>query len=245
MQINLVRKILSTVLFIAIAVFLYFIFKKNYIEQEFLFLIFGIFLFSLFLFALVFTKTTTVKTVYKEGEKNSDIKTKKELKQHKTTDYTKQAETESSVILSGIQKHSYINKFAESLLLKFAKQYNAVQGITYVKNNKTERFETVATYALYGEKENEIFEQGEGINGQVAADKNIKIITDIPEGYINVVSGLGNSSPSNLLIIPFVYKNNTIALTEISSFEPFPKYMNEVYRKINYKIAEKFNTLNS
>ncbi len=248
MNIELIRKVLATLLFIVSVVFMYFIFKQLDVEsikmsKNFLFA--GLSFSLLFLFGLVFTKTTTTKIIYKENKEEINEDIKKESIEHIKKSATILSEKHISSILSNIEKHSYINKFAESLLIKFAQEFRVVQGITYVKNVKTNKFEVVATYALYGKKENNIFETGIGINGQVVLNKKMKIIKDIPEGYINVVSGLGSSSLGNMLIMPFVYNGETVALTEIASFEPFPDYINEIYNKINNKIAEKFNKLNS
>mgnify|MGYP001824916615 CR=1 FL=1 len=43
-------------------------------------------------------------------------------------------------------------------------------------------------------------------------------ITSIPEGYLQVESGLGSSSPDNLLIIPLLLNKETIGIIELASF---------------------------
>ena len=74
-------------------------------------------------------------------------------------------------------------------------------------------------------------------------NKEIQLITDIAEGYLTVISGLGSSSPSNLLIIPFVFNNETIAIAELAAFEDFPENIKEIYDKINDPLSEKINAL--
>jgi hypothetical protein len=70
-------------------------------------------------------------------------------------------------------------------------------------------------------------------------------ITDIPDGYITVLSGLGSSSPSNLLIMPVINENETIGIAELAFFrEPLEKEMKffgELADKAG-KIAGKLST---
>lgn len=235
------RKILSIFFFILIVLFIYLIFNEmnaDVSNANIMILFGGISFSSLFLFALIFTKKTIIKTVYKDSKKKKENKTKPIEK--KTI---KQSNKQISDFISDINKYSDLNKFAESLLFKFAKEFAAVQGIAYVRDKNNTRFSTIATYALYGKTDE--FVEGIGLNGQTAINKKIKIITEIPEGYITVISGLGSSYPKNLLIIPFVYNNKTIALIEIAAFEKFPENINDIYIKINNKISETFNALNS
>ena len=238
------RKILSTVFFILIFVFTYLVFKKENIqESSYQDMIYfgGILISALFLFILNFSSTTVVKTVYKDQKKGT---------KRKKTDDTLQIEQaareqmEKSIItiIRDIQKQTDINKLAESLLIKFAHEFATVQGVAYIRDKNKDSFSTVATYALYGKADG--FVEGIGINGQTAINKKPKLITEIPENYITVISGLGSSSPANLLILPFVHSNKTVALIELAAFDKFPEYIFEIYSEINDSITRKFNDLN-
>ena len=244
MRKNSGRKILSAVFFILIFVFTYLVFKKENIQEptyQDMIYFGGILISALFLFILIFSSTTIVKTVYEDSKKGTKRKKTDDTLQ-KEQIAREQMEKSSLAIIRDIQKHTNINDFAESLLIKFAHEFATVKGIAYIRDKDKNSFSTVATYALYGK--NDDFIEGSGINGQAAISKKPKLITEIPENYITVISGLGSSSPKNLLVLPFVLSNKTVALIELAAFDEFPEFIIDIYNEINDSIARKFNELN-
>lgn len=103
----------------------------------------------------------------------------------------------------------------------------ASQGIFYLRepsgDDGEDFLKVVAGYAYYKREDGELkFRFGEGLAGQAAKSKQMIVINHIPEGYITIVSGLGESSPNKLLLIPIVHRQQTIAVMEIASFRDFP-----------------------
>jgi signal transduction histidine kinase/DNA-binding response OmpR family regulator/HAMP domain-containing protein len=62
---------------------------------------------------------------------------------------------------------------------------------------------------------------GEGIVGQAAFEKQRLLITGLPEDYIQIVSGLGQASPRNLVVLPILFEGQVKAVIELAAFEPF------------------------
>ena len=195
----------------------------------------GIFFSALFLLILNFINPVKkIKHVYK-GVKTEieEEKTKDE-----TTVLTGQTENYTAKILANLSSEKDIQSYSQKLLGNFASCFRIVQGIFYLKETTGDIFKSTAFYAFYSEKDRVEFTLGEGLSGQTALDKELKIINDLSEGYITVVSGLGSSSPKNLLIIPFVKNNKTIALLELAAFEEFPKNVSGIYQGIHNIITE-------
>ena len=142
-------------------------------------------------------------------------------------------------------KKENIEVFAESLLGLLSKEFEVVQGLYFNLEKKTGNFIKIADYAYYSDVPPREFMIGETISGQVAKNQKVMKITDIPEGYITVLSGLGSSSPSNLLIIHVINENETFGIVELAFFrEPLEKEMNffeEMAGKAG-KVAGKFLT---
>ncbi|MDH5474199.1 MAG: GAF domain-containing protein [Cyclobacteriaceae bacterium] len=124
-------------------------------------------------------------------------------------------------------------------LTAICKKLEIGQGAVYVpKEIKGIRFvEFYVGYAFsIAESETIKFEYGEGLIGQVAKEGDTLIIDEIPENYINIISGLGKASPKHLLIMP-LYKGKMIeAVIELASFTEFSK------ESVNL-IKESFNLL--
>ncbi|MEM1137249.1 MAG: GAF domain-containing protein [Bacteroidota bacterium] len=110
----------------------------------------------------------------------------------------------------------------EKLLYFICNQVNASIGALYqtIEENKIKYQKFVTGYAFYvPESEVKKFEFGEGLVGQAAKSGKELIITDsIPEGYIKVSSGLGESDPKNLIIVPIKKDENVKGVLEIASF---------------------------
>src|SRR5690606_18814126 len=65
------------------------------------------------------------------------------------------------------------------------------------------------------------FGVGEGLVGQCAREKGRILLTRVPNGYINISSGLGRIKPSNLIILPVLFENNVKAVIELASLQEF------------------------
>ena len=122
-----------------------------------------------------------------------------------------------------ILNQSNLKLFAQKLLWSLANEIEAVQGAFYIttKNDKEiSVIKFIEGYAFHiAESAVLEYEFGDGIAGQVAKDGRAINIDNIPEGYLTVMSGLGNSSPNFLLAFPFKKDNEVIAVIEIASFK--------------------------
>lgn len=86
---------------------------------------------------------------------------------------------------------------------------------------------------------------GEGLIGQVAKTQKSLLINSIPENYIKIASGLGESSPTELLIIPIVIEGNTLGVVEFSSFKSFSNDQIKYLEKALFNNAEKILNLDN
>ena len=67
------------------------------------------------------------------------------------------------------------------------------------------------------------FEFGEGLVGQAAKEGKMLVVDNIPDNYINIVSGLGSASPKHLMVLPVMKGNTLQAVAELASFHNFSK----------------------
>lgn len=128
-----------------------------------------------------------------------------------------------------------------SLLTLLCKQLEASQAALYfTKKTKDQRvLELKGSYAyILADSEMISYEFGEGLVGQAAKTGKVAHIKDVPEGYIEIFSGLGHSKPGELLIIPIKNDKEVVAVAEIATFKPFTK--NDV--KLAGKVFDLYNS---
>lgn len=80
-------------------------------------------------------------------------------------------------------------------------------------------------------------EIGEGLVGAVAREKNTLHLTEIPESYIEITSGLGKANPKSLLIVPLMREDELLGILEMASFNDFKNFQVEFIEKLGESIA--------
>ncbi len=141
-----------------------------------------------------------------------------------------------------------VDKIYEEALSLICKELEASQAAAYlVKKKGNGRYiELFASFAYHvPEGETVTFKFGEGLAGQVAKEGKLVNLQSVPEGYIQILSGLGNSSPTNLIIIPVRSENQVKGVVEIASFKEFTKkhevLLQATFDKLALKLANNDN----
>jgi len=123
----------------------------------------------------------------------------------------------------------------EKLLSYLCNEVEASTGALYINKEIDSKriLEFESGYAFYLPDSGKIsYEFGEGLVGQAAASgQEIIINGDIPQGYIKVISGLGEGTPNNLAIIPIKNEDTVNGILEIAGFKAFSELHIELLKK--------------
>lgn len=80
--------------------------------------------------------------------------------------------------------------------------------------------------------EEEIIDLEDGLLAQAVLEKAVINLTEVPENYIRITSGLGDAPPRNLLIVPLMDQKEIYGAIEIASFQKLKDYEIEFVKKI-------------
>ena len=133
-----------------------------------------------------------------------------------------------------------VGELGRKLLSQLVSYLDANQAALFVSREEgQERYlELIACYAYGREKfmQQKIL-PGEGLAGQAFQEQEKILLTDIPEDYINISSGLGESRPRSVLIFPLKLNDEVEGILEIASFQEFPEHVINFVEKLSENLA--------
>ncbi len=115
---------------------------------------------------------------------------------------------------------------ARTLLSEMAPLVAAQHAVLYLMQpatgNAGARLSLMASYG-YQERKNLSSEWhvGEGAVGQAALEKKRLLLTNVPEDYVQIVSGLGQARPRNIVVLPILFEEQVKAVIELAAFAQF------------------------
>ncbi len=124
--------------------------------------------------------------------------------------------------LTRTQSDDKANTLYDRVVVHFVKYLEANQGGLYIvdRENEEEEVRLEACYAYDRKKyAQKTIAPGEGLVGQVFLERQPIRLTEIPEDYVNITSGLGKANPRSLVIVPLMVNEAVEGILEIATFK--------------------------
>lgn len=144
------------------------------------------------------------------------------------------------------QNSDDLSEFAYHILSNLVQYIEANQGGLFVLNDEDpqdKHIELVASYAYerrkYLEKRIEI---GEGLIGRCVQEQKTIYMTELPENYMAITSGLGDAAPNALLIVPLKVNDEIHGVLELATFNEFETHVIKFIETVAESIASTLST---
>jgi ligand-binding sensor domain-containing protein len=112
----------------------------------------------------------------------------------------------------------------------------------YIAQENEEGETKLNMIANYGYPGAQSFDLGTGLVGECYNERVIKYIEDLPANYLKIESGLGQSTPATLLLMPLKYEDIIIGVMELASFNLIPAYRRELLEQFSERLTTTINT---
>ncbi|MBT1686977.1 GAF domain-containing protein [Dawidia soli] len=144
--------------------------------------------------------------------------------------------------------NSDLNKLADEIIGNLVKYLKANQGALYIVDDTAADEEpTMSMKACYAwDKKkylNHKIHRGEGLAGQAWQEGDTVYLTEVPQNYVRIVSGLGDANPTAVVIVPLKVNDQIFGVVEIASFTEFRDFEIEFVQKIAESIASTISSV--
>ncbi|HBH21806.1 MAG TPA: histidine kinase [Cytophagales bacterium] len=142
------------------------------------------------------------------------------------------------------------DRLSDQIISNLVKYLNANQGALFIVadeenlNGDDPYMTMVACYAWNKKKfmDKKIY-KGEGLSGQAWIEGSTIFLTEVPEQYVAITSGLGEANPRCVVIVPLKVNDEIHGVLEIASFNVFEKYEIEFIEKVSESIASTISSV--
>ena len=173
------------------------------------------------------------------------VELRNKLKQNKAEEIVRRREDDQrNWISEGLAKFSELlrrnnndlKQMAYEIIIELIKYIRANQGGVFLleESKSGEKYFMQTAAFAYDRKKfaNKRVEWGEGLIGTCALERKSIYLTEVPDSYLNITSGLGKANPRSVLIVPLHFNNEIHGIIELASFEKFEKFEIEFVERI-------------
>jgi len=129
------------------------------------------------------------------------------------------------------------------------KYLEAQQGGSFVLQEDLEENQYLELTACYAFDKKKFVEKridiGQGLIGQAFLEGSTIVLKDVPAGYTQITSGLGEATPTHVLIVPMKYNEKIEGVFEVAGFVDWQEYQKDFAEKATEYMAAAISTVRS
>ncbi len=134
-----------------------------------------------------------------------------------------------------------LSTLGDSVISALVQYTNSNQGGLYILNDEDPNNKYLELISLFAFDIKKYTQQkiklGEGLLGQTFLEKETTHLTNMPDEYIRITSGLGDATPKALLLFPLKVDKEAYGIIELASFQEYQQHEIEFVEKLGESIA--------
>lgn len=172
------------------------------------------------------------------------VKMRDNLKTAAEEDKKRNWATEGFALFAEVLRKAYTSETQhyDNIVSQLVKYMRSNQGAIFIVQEddagQTVGLELMACYAYNRKKFLEkSISIGEGLVGQVYLESETIYMTDVPDQYTTITSGLGEATPHCLIVVPLKINETVYGVLELAQFRTLEQYEIEFLEKLGESIA--------
>ena len=145
------------------------------------------------------------------------------------------------------QHQNDLQKLADSLLSYLVTYTQANQGSLFFSQEDEAGQPLLVLTACYAYDKKKHADKtakvGQGLVGQTYLERKTLHLTQLPDQYVSITSGLGEATPTALLLVPMLFNEQVLGILEIASFEVFAPHQIAFLESVGEVIASAVATV--
>ncbi|MGE0077757.1 MAG: cache domain-containing protein [Bacteroidales bacterium] len=169
---------------------------------------------------------------------------RKEEEERKLEEETKKWVNEGLAKFGDIlrQNNDNLSLLCDEIIKNLVWYLNASLGGIFILNDNKETndksFDMISAFA-YDRKRflNKSYHYSEGLIGACASERDVIMLSEVPQQYIEITSGLGETNPNFLFLVPLITEDQVMGVIEIASLSKFKDHQVGFIKELAKSIA--------
>jgi PAS domain S-box-containing protein len=144
------------------------------------------------------------------------------------------------------QNTDNMQEFAYHIISNLVKYIDGNQGGIFILNDDDKEDTFIELLGFYAYERRKYMEKridlGVGLIGRCVKEQKTIYLTDLPDDYITITSGVGQAVPNSLLIVPLKVNDKIYGVVELAGFNQFDDYVIKFVEEVGESIASTIST---